>query len=72
MAERWAHAAAIVDENLFYKGVDKSIVHGARLHQSHSSEHTPGAPPEAPDPIQPPYPFVVRHPRPFRVRGNGR
>ncbi|KAF9054320.1 serine dehydratase alpha chain-domain-containing protein [Panaeolus papilionaceus] len=26
-----------VDENLFYKGVDKSKVHGARLHQSHAS-----------------------------------
>ncbi|KAF8623930.1 hypothetical protein AX17_007258 [Amanita inopinata Kibby_2008] len=25
-----------VDENLFYKGFDKSTVHGARLHQSHS------------------------------------
>ncbi|KIJ95445.1 hypothetical protein K443DRAFT_683029 [Laccaria amethystina LaAM-08-1] len=25
-----------VDENLFYKGVDKKTVHGARLHQSHS------------------------------------
>ncbi|KAF5362546.1 hypothetical protein D9756_002551 [Leucocoprinus leucothites] len=25
-----------VDENLFYKGVDKKAVHGARLHQSHS------------------------------------
>lgn len=25
-----------VDENLFYKGVDKNTVHGARLHQSHS------------------------------------
>ena len=25
-----------VDENLFYKGVDKKMVHGARLHQSHS------------------------------------
>ncbi|TEB36475.1 L-serine ammonia-lyase [Coprinellus micaceus] len=24
-----------VDENLFYKGVDKKAVHGARLHQSH-------------------------------------
>ncbi|KAJ8482445.1 hypothetical protein ONZ51_g5360 [Trametes cubensis] len=47
-----------VDENLFYKGVDKSVVHGARLHQTHSSESTPGAPSEAPDPIQPPYPFV--------------
>ncbi|KAH9888904.1 L-serine ammonia-lyase [Cubamyces lactineus] len=47
-----------VDENLFYKGVDKSVVHGARLHQTHSSESTPGAPSQAPDPIQPPYPFV--------------
>lgn len=26
----------IVDENLFYKGVDKKAVHGARLQQSHS------------------------------------
>ncbi|KDR67939.1 hypothetical protein GALMADRAFT_257430 [Galerina marginata CBS 339.88] len=25
-----------VDENLFYKGVDKTKVHGARLHQTHS------------------------------------
>lgn len=25
-----------VDENLFYKGVDKAKVHGARLHQSFS------------------------------------
>ncbi|PFH44913.1 hypothetical protein AMATHDRAFT_72137 [Amanita thiersii Skay4041] len=25
-----------VDENLFYKGIDKSMVHGARLHQTHS------------------------------------
>jgi hypothetical protein len=25
-----------VDENLFYKGVDKTNVHGARLSQSHS------------------------------------
>jgi hypothetical protein len=25
-----------VDENLYYKGVDKSAVHGARLHQTHS------------------------------------
>ena len=24
-----------MDENLFYKGVDKTKVHGARLHQSH-------------------------------------
>lgn len=26
-------SAVLVDENLFYKGVDKSSVHGARLHQ---------------------------------------
>lgn len=25
-----------VDENMFYKGVDKRTVHGARLHQVHS------------------------------------
>jgi hypothetical protein len=25
-----------VDENLFYKGVNKHSVHGGRLHQSHS------------------------------------
>jgi hypothetical protein len=28
--------AFVVDENLFYKGVDKTKVHGARLHQTHS------------------------------------
>ncbi|KAH9852088.1 L-serine ammonia-lyase [Lenzites betulinus] len=47
-----------VDENLFYKGVDKSIVHGARLQHTHSPEPGPGEAPQAPDPIQPPYPFV--------------
>ncbi|KAI9064171.1 hypothetical protein FKP32DRAFT_1591591 [Trametes sanguinea] len=48
-----------VDENLFYKGVDKSIVHGARLHQTHSSDpEGSGGPPQVRDPIQPPYPFV--------------
>ncbi|KAI0675459.1 L-serine ammonia-lyase [Trametes maxima] len=50
-----------VDENLFYKGVDKSVVHGARLH-THSADPDayvdPNAPPRADDPIQPPYPFV--------------
>ncbi|KAI0741465.1 L-serine ammonia-lyase [Daedaleopsis nitida] len=46
-----------VDENLFYKGVDKSIVHGARLHQTHNTEAGPGEPAQPPDPIQPPYPF---------------
>ena len=41
-----------VDENLFYKGVDKATVHGARLNQSHSD------PPDNPNtPENPPYPF---------------
>lgn len=53
--------AGLVDENLFYKGVDKSVVHGARLHQTHSSEGAPGEAAQAPDPTQPPYPFSVRH-----------
>ncbi|KAI3621332.1 l-serine dehydratase [Moniliophthora roreri] len=59
-----------VDENLFYKGVDKNVVHGARLHQSHSlsdpttlsdaslqhdSNPTTNSAPQ--DEIQPPYPF---------------
>ncbi|KAK7686440.1 hypothetical protein QCA50_010664 [Cerrena zonata] len=48
-----------VDENLFYKGVDKKVVHGARLHQTHSlADPTPGAPPPPLDPCQPPYPFT--------------
>ncbi|PPQ65757.1 hypothetical protein CVT26_000358 [Gymnopilus dilepis] len=58
-----------VDENLFYKGVDKKTVHGARLHQSHSlSEPESQLPPtedqeessaktSAVDSEQPPYPF---------------
>ncbi|KAN0088511.1 Serine dehydratase alpha chain domain containing protein [Tylopilus felleus] len=48
-----------VDENLFYKGVDKSAVHGARLHQSHSVEKDDRIPAqsEANDPGHPPYPF---------------
>ncbi|KAI0641877.1 L-serine ammonia-lyase [Trametes meyenii] len=50
-----------VDENLFYKGVDKSVVHGARLH-THSADPDayvdPNAPRRADDPMQPPYPFV--------------
>ncbi|PCH44415.1 L-serine ammonia-lyase [Wolfiporia cocos MD-104 SS10] len=47
------------DENLFYKGVDKSAVHGARLHQTHSLSEPPqeGAPQQM-DLCQPPYPFV--------------
>ncbi|OCH91026.1 L-serine ammonia-lyase [Obba rivulosa] len=47
------------DENLFYKGVDKSAVHGARLHQTHSmSDPVEDGPRPPPDPCQPPYPFV--------------
>lgn len=48
-----------VDENLFYKGVDKSVVHGARLHQSHSLSDPLGHSKAAlDDPCHPPYPFV--------------
>jgi hypothetical protein len=51
-----------VDENLFYKGVDKNKVHGARLHQTHSlsdpsaasaplsSDTIPGSPSSTVDP----------------------
>ncbi|KAI0080159.1 L-serine ammonia-lyase [Panus rudis PR-1116 ss-1] len=46
-----------VDENLFYKGVNKNLVHGARLHQSqHVDPHSTSPPPPA-DPASPPYPF---------------
>lgn len=55
-----AHPAGSVDENLFYKGVDKSIVHGARL-QTHNAEGAPGEPAQHSGAIQPPYPFTVRH-----------
>lgn len=50
---------ASVDENLFYKGVDKRAVHGARLHQTHSVEKGNAIPTqsEANDPGHPPYPF---------------
>ncbi|KAH8093733.1 L-serine ammonia-lyase [Cristinia sonorae] len=45
-----------VDENLFYKGVDKRVVHGARLAQTHSmTDPISDAPPS---PTQPPYPFT--------------
>ncbi|KIJ62054.1 hypothetical protein HYDPIDRAFT_115229 [Hydnomerulius pinastri MD-312] len=48
-----------VDENLFYKGVDKSAVHGARLHQTHNVEEGDATPaqPKGDDPGHPPYPF---------------
>lgn len=49
-----------VDENLFYKGVDKSSVHGARLHQTHSISEPDGERCSEPsDPCSPPYPFAV-------------
>ncbi|KAF9221360.1 L-serine ammonia-lyase [Gyrodon lividus] len=48
-----------VDENMFYKGVDKSVVHGARLHQTHNVEEGDATParPRHGDPGHPPYPF---------------
>ena len=59
-----------MDENLFYKGVDKTKVHGARLHQSHlasepvdkqmsSAERTPSRDDAETtnDKQHPPYPF---------------
>ncbi|CAA7269281.1 unnamed protein product [Cyclocybe aegerita] len=58
-----------VDENLFYKGVDKTKVHGARLHQIHSlsdpvDQHVlhgetsgEGASAAEPEYNEPPYPF---------------
>ncbi|KAF5335938.1 hypothetical protein D9611_006245 [Ephemerocybe angulata] len=56
-----------VDENLFYKGVDKKKVHGARLHQTLAVSDSDGVTPSAeesgksgeadPDPSHPPYPF---------------
>lgn len=48
-----------VDENLFYKGVDKSSVHGARLHQHvhvAGSSNVVGREAQS-DSEQPPYPF---------------
>ncbi|CCM00389.1 uncharacterized protein FIBRA_02419 [Fibroporia radiculosa] len=51
-----------VDENLFYKGVDKSAVHGARLHHPHGSssesEDSSEQHAQSADSCQPPYPFV--------------
>jgi hypothetical protein len=54
-----------VDENLFYKGVNKRSVHGARLHQTHSlsepiSTNGPeklAAPSAEGSSEHPPYPF---------------
>ena len=56
-----------MDENLFYKGVDKTKVHGARLHQSHipsepvdkqkSSVEESLSVETVMDKQQPPYPF---------------
>lgn len=48
------------DENLYYKGVDKSSVHGARLLQTHSlSDPGSNRSSTTPDTNSPPYPFVV-------------
>ncbi|KAM5532897.1 hypothetical protein V8D89_013449 [Ganoderma adspersum] len=47
-----------VDENLFYKGVDKSVVHGARLHQPSHTDSDSVEETQAADCNQPPYPFV--------------
>lgn len=49
----------LVDENLFYKAVDKSKVHGARLHQHHSESVNDQSPAgrETEETDQPPYPF---------------
>ncbi len=55
-----AHLAEPVDENLFYKGVDKSVVHGARLHQPSHTDSDSVEETQAADFNQPPYPFVVR------------
>ncbi|KAJ7623403.1 serine dehydratase alpha chain-domain-containing protein [Roridomyces roridus] len=48
-----------VDENLFYKGVDKKAVHGARLHQAHTdADSNPLAAVEEPNQeTSIPYPF---------------
>ena len=55
----------LVDENLFYKGLDKTKVHGARLHQSHLALDTIEEPvgvsgddtETVMDKQHPPYPF---------------
>nr|VWO94601.1 Uncharacterized protein [Ganoderma boninense] len=47
-----------VDENLFYKGVDKSVVHGARLHQSSHTDSDSMEATSTANSNQPPYPFV--------------
>ncbi|KAI0091786.1 serine dehydratase alpha chain-domain-containing protein [Irpex rosettiformis] len=52
-----------VDENLFYKGVDKSSVHGARLSQTHSlsdpaDSSSANRVQTEEDPAPPPYPFT--------------
>ena len=47
------------DENLFYKGINRHVVHGARLHQTHQAEQgdpTLGTPSKD-DPGYPLYPF---------------
>jgi len=50
-----------VDENLFYKGVDKTKVHGARLYQHHNITDRPqdisSSDGSEMDSMEPPYPF---------------
>ena len=48
------HCLISVDENLFYKGVDKHKVDPARLSQQHESHNTDDA---SNDSLHPPYPF---------------
>lgn len=65
-----------MDENLFYKGVDKSAVHGARRSQTSSlSEPLLGAPPmegaeqaphSGPDHLREETPGEERPPYPFK------
>jgi hypothetical protein len=53
-----------VDENLYYKGVDKSAVHMARLHQTHSltepiyEQSKPAKQSAESDESLPPYPYT--------------
>lgn len=42
----------LVDENLFYKGVDKNKVDPARLTQKHDTIHS-----DSEEMLEPPYPF---------------
>jgi len=55
---RSCYGVILVGENLFYKGVDKRTVHGARLHRPVHANESPVAGQKLPaDKEQPPYPF---------------